>query len=259
MAMQKTILQTSKLSIGYRSHAVASAVEINLKTSQLTALVGINGAGKSTLLRTISGLQPKLSGEILIDGCNVETISRRGIAKKLSIVLTEKLPESNLTVFELVATARQPYTNWIGTMSDDDTEIINTALKLTQTLELSQKKVGEISDGQLQKVMVARALAQDTPVIILDEPTTHLDIQHKISLLKLLRTLAHDHQKCILFSTHDIELAIQVSDTMIVMNSQTSEQDTPQNLLSRETFSHLFNDDEIAFDSQQVKFLFKGL
>ena len=259
----KNIIQSSSLSIGYKTSKaqtiVASDINIALRTSQITALVGVNGAGKSTLLRTLGGLQELISGNISIGGKEMSTLSRRDIAQQMSLVLTEKLPDSNLSVFELVATARQPYTNWIGSMSADDLEKVNESLRLTQTETLAAKKIHEISDGQLQKVMVARALAQDTPIIILDEPTTHLDLQHKISLLKLLKELAHHHQKCIFFSTHDIELAIQISDSIIVMNENQVIQETPANLISSGLFSRLFNDSNIMFDAEKVKFIFKDI
>lgn len=181
------------------------------------------------------------------------------LAQQLSIVLTEKLPPSNLTVFELVALGRQPYTNWIGKLTSEDISKINEALELTQIGFLSHKKHFEISDGQLQKVLVARALAQDTPLIILDEPTTHLDLLHKVSLLKLLKKLALETNKAILFSTHDLDLALQLSDEMIVMNSQKAIQDIPENLIKNGILNSLFEDKSIIFDQEKAKFIFKNL
>jgi iron complex transport system ATP-binding protein len=155
----------------------------------------------------------------------------------------------------LVALGRQPYTNWIGTLSDADIEKVNTALSQTQIRHLAAKKHYEISDGQLQKVLIARALAQDTPLIILDEPTTHLDLLHKVSLLKLLKKLTHETGKCILFSTHDIDLAIQLSDEMIIMTPETVVQDAPCNLIRKGNFDTLFKDENIVFDSEKGKFI----
>jgi iron complex transport system ATP-binding protein len=177
------------------------------------------------------------------------------LAQNLSVVLTEKLPPSNLTVFELIALGRQPYTNWIGKLTDTDIIKVNEAMELTQIIHLAAKKHYEISDGQLQKVLIARALAQDTPLIILDEPTTHLDLLHKVSLFKLLKKLTHETGKCILFSTHDIDMAIQLSDEMIIMTPETVIQDQPCNFISNGSFSTLFKDEHIVFDSEKGKFM----
>jgi len=177
------------------------------------------------------------------------------LAQNLSVVLTEKLPPSNLTVFEIVALGRQPYTNWLGQMSEEDQIKVHEALVLTQIEHLADKKHYQISDGQLQKVLAARALAQDTPLIVLDEPTTHLDLLHKVALFKLLKKLTQETDKCVLFSTHDIDLAIQLSDEMIVMTPDSIIQDTPCNLISKGSFNTLFNDEHIIFDSEKGKFI----
>jgi iron complex transport system ATP-binding protein len=175
----KNSMTTSNLSIGYQTkkgkNSIASTINLNLKTGKLIALVGANGIGKSTLLRTLTGIQKPLSGTIYLNEKDITKYNEKELAQNLSVVLTEKLPPSNLTVFEIVATGRQPYTNWIGKLSNEDLEKINQAIQLTQIEHLAEKKHHEISDGQLQKVLIARALAQDTDLIILDEPTTHLD------------------------------------------------------------------------------------
>jgi iron complex transport system ATP-binding protein len=253
------ILTTSNLGIGYSSKkeikTIASNINLTLKRGELIALIGANGIGKSTLLRTLIGIQPPLSGNVILNGKNILDFDSVSFAQNLSIVLTEKLPPSNLTVFEIIALGRQPYTNWLGNLSDNDIFKINEAMKLTQITALAEKKHFEISDGQLQNVLVARALAQDTPLIILDEPTTHLDLLHKVSLFKLLKKLAKETNKCILFSTHDIDMAIQISDEMIIMTDQSVVQDQPCNFISKGTFDTLFKDENIAFDSEKGKFI----
>ncbi|GGA77331.1 ABC transporter ATP-binding protein [Flavobacterium palustre] len=253
------ILQANQISIGYthkkEQNIVASNIELQLKKGKLIALIGANGIGKSTLLRTITGIQKTISGTVLLNGKNIHEMNALALAKNLSVVLTEKLPPSNLTVFELVALGRQPYTNWIGTLSDEDIEKVNQALVLTQIEHLADKKHFEISDGQLQKVLVARALAQDTSLIILDEPTTHLDLLHKVALFKLLKKLTQETQKCILFSTHDIDMAIQLSDEMIIMTPEMIIQDQPCNLISKGSFNTLFKDEHIVFDETKGKFV----
>lgn len=255
----KTILKTSNLNIGYKSKkesvTIAQNLNLNLSSGKLIALIGANGIGKSTLLRTITGIQQPLSGNVFLNDKKIDTYKPLDLAQNLSLVLTEKLPPSNLTVFELVALGRQPYTNWIGTLTETDIEKVQEAMQLTQIEHLATKKHYEISDGQLQKVLIARALAQDTPLIILDEPTTHLDLLHKVSLFKLLKKLTQETQKCILFSTHDIDLAIQLSDEMIIMTPETVVQDEPCHLISNGSFATLFKDEHIVFDAEKGKFI----
>lgn len=257
----KIVLKALNLSIGY-SHkkekiTVASSINLSLEEGKLIALIGANGIGKSTLLRTITGIQKPISGNVLLNNKDIHQLNSLTLALNLSVVLTEKLPPSNLTVWELVALGRQPYTNWIGKLSDDDTAKINEAMALTQIQHLAARKHYEISDGQLQKVLIARALAQDTPIIILDEPTTHLDLLHKVSVFRLLKTLSKETQKCILFSTHDIDLAIQLSDEIILMKAEKVVHDQPCNLIGRGSFDNLFESEHILFDKGKGKFVIK--
>ncbi|MGA9639593.1 ABC transporter ATP-binding protein [Flavobacterium sp.] len=257
--MITTILSTKDLNIGYSTKAattvIAQNLNLDLQSGKLIALIGANGIGKSTLLRTLTGIQNPLSGAVYLKDKNIEQYAPLELAQNLSVVLTEKLPPSNLTVFELIALGRQPYTNWIGKLTYTDIEQVNHAMELTQISDLATKKHFEISDGQLQKVLVARALAQDTPFIILDEPTTHLDLLHKVALFKLLKKLSQDTQKCILFSTHDIDMAIQLSDEMIIMTPDNVIQDSPCNFISKGSFDTIFKDDHIRFDSKKGKFI----
>ena len=259
MVKQANILSSQNLSIGYQSkkglNTIAENLNINLAAGQLIALVGANGVGKSTLLRTLTGIQKPLKGKVLLNEKNIREYQALELAQQLSLVLTEKLPQSNLTVFELIALGRQPYTNWLGNLSGEDYEKINQAIDLTHIEHLATKKHYEISDGQLQIVLIARALAQDTPLIILDEPTTHLDLLHKVSVFKLLKKLSKETNKSILFSTHDIDLAIQLSDEMIVMTEKNVVQDQPCNLITKGVFNTLFKDDAITFDGEKGKFV----
>lgn len=259
MQQNNNIVITKNLSIGYATKkdriVIAENLNLNLEQGKLIALIGGNGIGKSTLLRTLCGIQPPLSGEVFLKEKALLTYSPLALAQQLSLVLTEKLPPSNLTVYELVSLGRQPYTNWLGKLSEDDKAQINRAIELTQIAALTEKKHFEISDGQLQKVLVARALAQDTPLIILDEPTTHLDLLHKVSLFKLLKKLSQETNKCILFSTHDIDLAIQLADEMIVMTEENIVQDEPCNLIAKGIFDQIFKDETITFDNEKGKFI----
>ena len=231
------ILKTENLSIGYKSKkdtsVIASNINIELKQGELIGLVGANGIGKSTLLRTLTSIQQPLIGEIYLNEKNLENYSSIELAKTMSLVLTEQLMSKNLSVFELIALGRQPYTNWVGNLSENDISIINKAIDQTNLSDLKYRKCFELSDGQFQKVMIARALVQDTNLIILDEPTTHLDMYHKAYILKLLQKLVKDTNKTILFSSHEIDLAIQLCDTMVVMTANNVISNSPCNLIEK--------------------------
>lgn len=253
------VINTEKLSIGYRDKAkvncIATGIELSIESEKLVALIGANGAGKSTLIRTLTGIQKPLGGEVYLNQRKLTAYDNLALAKEMSLVLTEKLPSSNLTVYELIALGRQPYTNWLGILSAADKSKIEDAISLTGTQSLVGKRHYEISDGQLQIVMIARALAQDTPLIVLDEPTTHLDLRHKVALFKLLKKLNQEAGKCILYSTHDIDIAIQLSDEIIMLHEGKCIQDNPSKLISNGTFDLLFKDQNISFDSEKGKFI----
>ncbi|WP_291275498.1 ABC transporter ATP-binding protein [Flavobacterium sp.] len=259
--MKQSILHTEELSIGYSSkkggHLIKENIQISLEAGKLITLLGANGIGKSTLLKTLTGIIPPLSGSVKLANKEISSYEPQELAQELSVVLTEKLPPSNLNIAELIALGRQPYTNWLGTLTETDFNYIEKAIALTDIHHLIDKKHDEISDGQLQKVLIARALAQDTPLIILDEPTTHLDLYHKVAVFKLLQKLAHEAQKCILFSTHDLDLAIQLSDEVIVMTETFCVQDQPCNLIEKNVFDLLFKDEHIVFNKQYGKFMVK--
>lgn len=252
------ILKTENVSIGYASkkakNIVASNINIELHKGELVGLIGGNGIGKSTLLRTLSHVQNPLDGQVFINKKNISKYNALDLAKVLSLVLTEQMASKNLSVIELVALGRQPYTNWVGSLTTNDKKIINKALQQTNIEDLKDKKCFELSDGQLQKVMISRALAQDTDIIILDEPTTHLDMYYKAYVLKLLQKLAKETNKTILFSSHEINLAIQLCDRLVVMTKTEVLSDTPCNLISKGTFNSLFPKDLIAFDMQTGSF-----
>ncbi len=255
------ILKTEDLSIGYTSKkaktVVASNIYIELKQGELVGLIGANGVGKSTLLRTLTNVQNSLNGHVFINEKDVKNYNPLDLAKVMSLVLTEQITSKNLSVFELVALGRHPYTNWVGNLSEKDIVVVHEALKQTNITDLKHKKCFELSDGQLQKVMIARALAQDTDLIILDEPTTHLDMYHKAYILKLLQKLAKETNKTILFSSHEIDLAIQLCDTLIVMTETDVISDEPCKLISNGTFETLFPKDLIVFDKKTGSFRVK--
>lgn len=256
--MNQNVLHTENLSIGYKTKSETNTIiqncDIQLQKGKLVALVGANGIGKSTLLKTLTGIIPTIEGTVFLKHKKIQTYLPKDLAQELSIVLTESLPPSNLTVYEIVALGRQPYTNWLGKLSKEDKLKVEEAIALTGIEDWQHKKHYEISDGQLQKTLIARALAQDTSLIILDEPTTHLDLVHKVSLIKLLQKLTHETGKTILYSTHDIDLAIQLCDEMIVLTKNKLVQDQPCNLIEKDIFTELFQNESIIFDKAIGKF-----
>lgn len=233
---------------------MAQNINFEIKSGELVAVVGINGVGKSTLLRTIARIQPGIFGEIYVMGKPISAFKTNQLAKALSIVLTEGIPTKNLSVAEVIALGRQPYTNWIGNLSATDKGVLKTILKDTALNAIQDKKCYQLSDGQLQRVMIARALAQDTALILLDEPTTHLDIYHKAYVLKLLKNIVKTTEKAIVFSTHEIALAIQLCDKILIVEKEKSTFGTPSELIKQQSFSSLFSDDLISFDPQTASF-----
>lgn len=263
MALEEknSILEVKDLSVGY-SHKkgdsiIAKAINFSISQGELVGLVGANGIGKSTLLRTLTGMQNALNGNVFLNQKNIKDYSSFQLATELSVVLTETPASKNLSVLEMISLGRQPYTNWIGALSNEDRKAIDAALKATETTTLAHRKCFELSDGQMQRVAIARALAQDTPVIILDEPTTHLDIYHRAYVLKLLKKLASEAQKTILFSTHEIDLAIQLSDKILIMATHETYFDEPCKLIEEGRFEALFPKETIDFDKNTGRFIIK--
>ncbi len=256
------ILEAHNLTVGYATKGsnsvIADAINFSILKGELVGLVGANGIGKSTLLRTITGMQNKLNGTIFLNGKNLDEFSSFQLATQLSVVLTEAPASKNLSVLEMVSLGRQPYTNWLGSLSEVDKKVISFALEATETTALAHRKCYELSDGQMQRVAIARALAQDTPIIILDEPTTHLDIYHRAYVLKLLKKLASETQKTILFSTHEIDLAIQLTDKMLVMAKNENFYNEPCKLIEEGRFNTLFPTETIDFDGKTGRFVIKS-
>ena len=254
----KHIIQVKDLNIGYTSKkevkTIASNLNVELDAGNLVCLLGKNGIGKSTLLRTLTKVQPSLKGEIFINSTKLETFNFTDFAKIVSLVLTERLPDSSLTVFELVALGRQPYTNWIGYLTTEDLLIIQSAFEKTNTKHLMNSKCFELSDGQLQKILIARALAQNTPIIVLDEPTAHLDLHHTINTFSLLKNLASEFQKTIIVSTHEINLALQLADELWLMTPDQFISGKTETLISNNSVNQLFESDLITFNKTLKQF-----
>jgi iron complex transport system ATP-binding protein len=255
------VLITKDLSIGYGSkkeiRVIAKHMDLNLNKGELVCLVGKNGIGKSTLLRTLSKMQPRLDGNIFLEDKSIDLFSRNELAKIISLVLTERIPSSNLTVYELIALGRQPYTNWIGKLLEEDLKQIKEAMSQSHLTELMHERCDKLSDGQLQRAMICRALAQNTDLIILDEPTAHLDVQHKMETFKLLKKIAHELNRAILISTHEIQLATQIADELWLMTEEKIITGTPSALIESDQINLLFDSDSMSFDKETKQFIMK--
>ncbi|MGB0863561.1 MAG: ABC transporter ATP-binding protein, partial [Saprospiraceae bacterium] len=214
------MLRVERLNIGYQSGLLKETVDFEIQ-SGFTALIGRNGTGKTTFLKTISGHLKPLTGICKLDGVDIYSLSTQQLATKISIVNTEKIRLSYLKVHELLALGRFPYTNFIGQLSDDDEAVINKIVQRLQIEHLLNKYLESLSDGELQKIMIARAIVQDTPIVILDEPTTHLDLVNRYQIFQLLKSLSQELNKIILLSTHEIELALQLADNVILINEKS--------------------------------------
>ena len=215
-----TAITTNRLTVGYRGHRVVEDISLSLPCGRLVCLLGPNGAGKSTLLRTLCGFQPPIAGTVTISGSDITTMSAAEVARLVSVVLTDRPLTSSLTAAEMVGMGRAPYTGFWGRLSDDDRRLISEAMQTVGIAPLATRRMGQLSDGELQKVMIAKALAQHTPVIVLDEPTAFLDYPSKVAVMKTLARLAHDEGKTILMSTHDLELAAQLGDELMKIENK---------------------------------------
>ncbi len=234
-------LELQQLSIGYHAKPVGGVFNLQVPPSQLVGLMGINGIGKSTLLKTISGLLPPISGQVLVQGQDVYKLPPMQRARQLALVLTNRFEGGHSTVEDIVKMGRYPYTNWQFSLSSLDTEKIQEALQLVGIQHQKNYLFDRLSDGNKQKVMIARALAQDTPLLILDEPTVHLDIKNRYIILELLSELSHSGQKTILFSGHDLEPMVQLCDKLMLLTPQGLQLDTPAAFAANQALANAFD------------------
>lgn len=228
------LLKTEALSIGYRE-VLLENLSLQLNAGELVCFMGPNGIGKSTLIRTLAGLQKPLSGKVS------HTTNLQDLTKQISVVLTDRINTVNMTVRELISYGRYPYLNWNIQLTEHDNAIIQDAIHQVQINHLSDKKLDQLSDGQLQMVMIARALAQDTKIILLDEPTAHLDLNNRVEVMKLLKRLAHNMNKAILISTHELDLALQMADVIWITGKEKNIiSGIPEDLVLGNTFDDIF-------------------
>lgn len=274
--MNNETIQLRDLSIGYQTKhsvkTVAAGINGAIRSGELTCLLGANGVGKSTLLRTLAAFQPQISGEILISrneegGARKEITSftDKELSKVIGVVLTEKPDVRNMSVRELVSLGRSPYTGFWGTYTDEDLRIVDEAIEMVGITDLTRRPVHTLSDGERQKVMIAKALAQQTPVIFLDEPTAFLDYPSKVEVLQLLRRISREAEKTIFLSTHDVELALQLADTIWLMRKEEGDVTkfgeggrspvtigSPEELAASGDLGHFIERQNIVFDKETL-------
>lgn len=252
--MEKRItVEVNGLVTGYRTRKgevrISDPIDAGLLSGEVTCLLGPNGAGKSTLLRTLSALQPPLSGQIMVEGRTLDSYRHGRLARVIGVVLTERLTLENMTVEELVGMGRSPYTGFWGTLSEHDREIVAEAIALVGIEELRTRNVYTLSDGERQKVMIAKALAQETPVIFLDEPTAFLDYPSKVEIMQLLHRLSRLRHATIFLSTHDLDLALQLADKLWLMDKRLGVvTGTPEDLSLNGDMSRFFEREGVKFD-----------
>lgn len=240
--MSSVCISTNNLTIGYEHTVVQRDLSFSLLQGEMVCMLGKNGCGKSTLLRTLAGLQPALSGTFEI-APSPHSLITSSPHNNIALVLTERLSLENTTVHDVVAMGRYPYTSFLGGLSHDDERVIALALQQVGLEDAAHTFFNAHSDGEKQRVLIAKAITQETPIILLDEPTAHLDLPNRIKILQLLRRLAHEQGKTVLISTHELELAIQLSDRILLMSEQGIQLDTPKNLREQNAFTEAFGMD----------------
>ncbi len=254
------MLAIENLTIGYQAprtptYVVAKDINLTLRAGELVCLLGPNGAGKSTLMRTISGMQAPLAGTITIDGQDIHAMPAQERAKRLSIVLTERVTAGLMSGYALVGLGRYPHTNWSGTLTKDDHAVIQRAIRMVGAEELAHRNVSDLSDGERQKIMLARALAQEPRMMILDEITAFLDLPRRVETMRLLRRLARETKRAILISTHDLDLALRSADRIWLLPKGGSLQTgAPEDLVLSGAFEAAFASEGVDFDRHHGAF-----
>lgn len=254
--MNEIALAAHSIAVGYKtgrfkSTEVLRDVDLELKRGEFVCMLGPNGTGKSTLLRTFGRMQPLLAGSVEIGGRNIHNLSNHALATSLSVVLTDRLALGRLTAYELVGLGRYPYTGWTAGLSREDHRIIEWAINATRSNDLSAREISELSDGERQRVMIARALAQQPTVTLLDEPTAFLDLPTRVEITGLLKRLTRETGLAVLMTTHDLDLALRSADTLWLITPEGRvEHGSPEDLILRGTLQSTFSSSELIFDSE---------
>ncbi len=255
-------IRLQELTVGYEQPGqvpleILKRVNLSAATGEMVALIGSNGIGKSTLLRTIAGFQPWFAGQIHINRHNLKKMGPKERSRIMSFVSTETIRVPNLSVFDLVAYGRFPYTNWIGMLSEKDRAVVTGAIEKVGLRGFEQRPVTQISDGERQRAMIARALAQDTPVIILDEPTAYLDVSNKYEIFHLLQVLASEKGKTVILSSHDLNIALREVDKLWIITPEGNYEGAPEDAVLQGWLNQLFRNEHVGFDESEGEFFFK--
>ncbi|MFR1383947.1 MAG: ABC transporter ATP-binding protein, partial [Clostridioides difficile] len=244
------MLKTNNLSVGYNNKVVISNINVEVKNGEILCLLGSNGAGKTTLLRSLSKLISPIKGEIYLNGVNINCISRKALSKKMALVLTNRLLGDLMTVQDIVNIGRYPYTGFFGSLSKKDLIMVDEALESVDALHLKKRYFDELSDGEKQKVLVARALVQEPEIIILDEPTTHLDIKHRLELINILKKLSKEKSISVILSLHEIDIALKSCDKVaLIKNNKVIAYGQPEDVVDEDIINSLYELDDKNFNS----------
>jgi iron complex transport system ATP-binding protein len=256
------ILSFVSLRIGYadrrNKNVLLPPITASARRGEMIALIGKNGIGKSTLLRTLAGLQPSLGGNISYSGKSINEYSRTELARTIGYISTEIVKVSNMRVYDLVALGRFPYTNWFGKIDEENHDIITDSIEKTGMSSLSWRFISELSDGERQKAMIARILAQDTGILVMDEPTAFLDIGSKFEILHLMHLLSLKSGKTIIFSTHDLNVAMSQADKIWLIVDDHLVEGAPEDLMLQGAFDHLFDSSAVEYNSEHGTYSFKA-
>ena len=241
-------ISTKNMTVGYHSVPLIKNIELNVKSGEILTLIGPNGSGKSTILKSITKQLSLISGTVYLDRQSMQSMTEQEISRKMSVVMTERLQAELMTCEDVVSTGRYPYTGRLGILTAHDKEKVREAMEMVHALELADRDFSAISDGQKQRVLLARAICQEPEIIVLDEPTSFLDIRHKMEFLKILRKMAKDLNKTVIMSLHEIELAYKISDKILCVKGDSIEHfGKPEEIFTEDRIKELFELDDETF------------
>ena len=242
-------LETEKLSVGYDGKPLIRDVCLQVQRGKIVTLIGPNGSGKSTILKTIVGQLSKVSGTVLLEGAPMERCGQKEIAKRMAILMTERIHPELMTCYDVVSTGRYPYTGALGLLGKEDKRIVEESLELVHGRDMADRPIDAISDGQRQRILLARALCQTPEIIVLDEPTSYLDIRYKLELLTILKTMVREKNLAVLMSLHELDLAQRVSDTVVcVSGDRIDRMGPPEEIFSNDYIARLYHMEPGKYD-----------